>query len=112
MATLTVLDVTRAGVVATPASAASGGDEFANDGKVLAIVYNDHATDPRTITFVTQKTVDGLSVTDLTVTVTAANDAKLVGPFPVEIYNDSDGMVQVTYSDSAADTRILVFHPL
>lgn len=112
MATLTVLDVTRSGVVATPAAVAAGGDQFLNDGKTLVGCYNDHATVNRTFTFVTQKTVDGLAVSDLAVSVTPANDLKFVGPFPVEIYNDANGYVQMTYSDAGADMRVLVIRPL
>lgn len=109
MATLSVQTISRAGVVPAPVAVASGGDQFANDGKTLIEVWNDHATNPRTATVATQITVDGKAVADDAISITAANDRKLIGPFPPEIYNDVNGMVQLTYSDSGADMRVGVF---
>lgn len=109
MATLTVTSISRDGIVPAPAAVASGGDEFSNDGAVFIEVHNDHATDPRTVTIVTQATVDSQAVSDRAVIITAANDRKLIGPFQTAYYNDGDGMVQLTYSDSGADMRIACF---
>jgi hypothetical protein len=109
MATLTVQTVTRAGIVPTYAAAASGGDEFANDGAIWIEVHNDHATEARTVTIVTQITVDGEAVADKAVVITAANDVAKIGPWPSQYYNDGDSMTQLTYSDSAADMRVGCF---
>lgn len=109
MATLTVQTISRAGVVPAPVAVAAGGDAFANDGNVLIEVWNDHVSAARTVTIATQVTVDGKAVADDAVSITAANDRKLIGPFPPSIYNDVNGQVQLAYSDSGADMRVAVF---
>lgn len=109
MATLTVQTVNRSGITPSLTAASSGGDEFANDGGVWLEIWNDHATDSRTVTIAVQRTVDGQAVTSRTVTVTAANDRGSAGPWPVGDYNDANSKVQITYSDSGADIRVGVF---
>jgi hypothetical protein len=107
MAILTVQNISRAGLnPPTVAAAAAGGDSFPNDGKTFLWFQNDHAADPRTVTVVTQKTVDGKAVADDAIAVTAANDIAFIGPFPPSIYNDANGRVQVTYSDAGADIQV------
>ena len=49
------------------------------------------------VPFVTKKTVEGQAVADLAVSVTNGTE-QLVGPFPADVYNDANGLVQVTYS--------------
>lgn len=107
MATLAVQYLTKAGLVPVTFNAvAAGGDEFRNDGAVTVIMRNAHAADPRTVTFVAQKTVDGgLVVGNRAVTITAAQDFAAIKLDPT-YFNDSDGMVQMTYSDSGADLSI------
>lgn len=108
MAVLSVASISRAGITPSLANAASGGDSFPNDGQVFVEVVNAHVSNPRTITFVTQATVDGQAVADRTVTVAAAT-RRFVGPFPPGQYNDGNDRVVVTYSDSAADVTIGAF---
>ena len=96
MATLTVQQVTRAGITPSYASCAGGGDEFANDGKTLIHVKNGH-TSPQTVQVTIQKTVDGESAGTKDVAVTNAQE-RMIGPFPTDIYNDNNGKVQLTYS--------------
>lgn len=108
MAALTVQQITRDGITPALAAAASGGDTFSNSGREILWFQNNHASDPRTLTIVTSATVDGLAVTDRTVTVTAVNDNAFCGPFPVATYGTT---VSLTYSDSAADCKIGVFRP-
>lgn len=96
MATLTVAASDRAGVDVAGASAAGGGDAFANTGYELVIIKNGDASD-HTVTFVTQATVDGQAVADRTVTLTAGH-TYAIGPFQPGIYNDANGLVQMTYS--------------
>jgi hypothetical protein len=99
MAELTVQQLSRAGIELSLSAAAAGGDSFPNNGDTLFVVKNGNTAE-RGVTFAIQRTVDSQSVTGRTVTaVTAAT--MLVGPFPTEIYNDSDGLVQVTYSSEA-----------
>jgi hypothetical protein len=50
-----------------------------------------------TVTIQTSVTLDGLAVSDLTVTI--ANGAeKMIGPFPLQYYNQTDGSVYVDWS--------------
>ena len=96
MAALTRETITRSGIDPTFVSAAGGGDTFANDGLVFFVVKNGSGGEI-TITFVTTSTVLGFSVTDMAVAV--ANGAEgWIGPFPQTNFNDSDGLVSVTYS--------------
>lgn len=97
MTTLTVTNVSRAGVAAAPVAASGGGDEFANDGRTIIEVVNGGVA-PITVSLDIKPTVDGGTVADRTVTV--ANGArKRIGPFPTQIYNDpTTGLAKVTYS--------------
>lgn len=106
MATLTINDVDRDGfdLEAALETAAAGGDQFLNDGKRTFVVVKNVNASTRTVTFEVQKTVDGEAVADKTVDV-AQNEEQVVGPFPADVYNDSDGYVQVTY-DSETDVSI------
>ncbi|MBN1430447.1 MAG: hypothetical protein JXB07_18905 [Anaerolineae bacterium] len=95
MATLTVQAISRSGLNPSFQAAAGGGDQFANAGNVFHVVKNGDAG-PHVVTYVTQKTEDGLAVTDRTVTVPAGEE-RWTGPFPKETYNDATGNSQVTY---------------
>lgn len=105
MAVLTVVDVTEAGVTDGAASAAGGGDSFANpdDERTILCVINGGGS-PITVTITPQTTAapgvpgygdltkgnGGGSVTNGT--------RKFFGPFPARTYNDANGRVLVTYS--------------
>jgi len=110
MADLTIAEVVRAGVLETLTAVAAAGDAVSNTGafkgRVMVTFSNAHATNPRTITIVSQETRDtelSLAVADPTV-VLAAGERYAVGPFPTGIYNDTaDAKVKFTYSDSGAD---------
>jgi tryptophan synthase beta subunit len=78
-------------------AANGGGDSFANTGVQRFIIKNADAS-PKTVTFITQKTVGGgLAVADEAVVV-PAGQTYIAGPFPPDLYNDGNGQVQVTYS--------------
>jgi hypothetical protein len=84
------------------------GDEFANDGKKFFHAKNASAGDI-TITFVCQTDCNygtGSPTHDQAVVVTAGEE-RLIGPFSPGRFNDSDGMVQVTYS-AVADLTVAV----
>lgn len=106
MATLTVAEATLAGATHTLVAAASGGDQFSNDGKTLFIIKNAHATNPRTVTF------DSLMLSNFETdgniaVVVAALTTVIIGPFsPARFNNQSTGRIGVTYSDSAADLTV------
>ena len=97
MATLAVQSVVRAGLEATFAAAAGGGDEFVNTGSEWVEIVNGDASD-MTLTIETPNSIDtDLAITDRTVVVTAGETRK-VGPFPTATYNDANSKVQLTYS--------------
>jgi hypothetical protein len=108
-ATLSPQIIVDTGIVRSLASAASGGDEFVNSGRMFIAVVNAHGSDPRTITVNSQAACNQGSDHDIAVVITAAQDEKVFGPFPKDRFNDSDGKVQITYSDSAADLTIAIF---
>ena len=89
------------------AAAAAGGDKFANNGKQMLAIANAHATLPRTVTLVSQQTVDGLAVADAAVVV-PAESTLLIGPLKPSVFNDADGYVNLTYSDAADSLTVKV----
>ncbi len=96
MATLTVATAARTGIDMVGAACAGGGDAFANTGQEVVQIFNGDSGS-HNVTVVTQATSDGLAVAALTVAV-AAGVTKTIGPFPSGIYNDANGLVQLTYS--------------
>lgn len=87
-------------------AAAGGGDEFANAGNVFHVVKNGDAS-PHTVTYITQKTEDGLPVSDRQVTIPAGEE-RWTGPFQKDIYNDGMGRIQVTYDGATGVTGAAV----
>lgn len=102
MAAITIQDLVRSGLEATYASANSGGDTFANDGKTFFHVKNGSGGDI-TVTFtaqVTSTTKPGfgtLSMSSVAVVVTAGEE-RLIGFFEPAIFNNASGAVAVSYS--------------
>lgn len=109
MATLTVQNISRAGLNLSTQAAAGGGDEFPNDGRTFLYVNNGGGS-PITATIVTQQTVDGKAVADDAITVTNAQ-GRYIGPFPPSIYNDVNDRTQVTYSGVTSVTVAAVRLP-
>lgn len=73
-----------------------------NNGRVGLVL---ECTAGSTASVVTQNSVDGLSITDLTLTTTAAK-VQIWGAFPTSIYNNSSGNLVLTV---AANTNIFAF---
>lgn len=97
MATLTVVNVTRAGVDVVGVAADAAGDEFANTGQEFVEIKNGSGAGI-TATLDIKSTVDGAAVTDPTVSI-AAGQTKIIGPFPPAYYTDSTtGRAKVTCS--------------
>jgi hypothetical protein len=88
--------IVRTGLEAVYTAAVADGAKFANDGRMFVDVLNEDAS-PINVTVQTPVIVDGLAVADLVVAVPAGESRK-IGPFPPNIYNQSDGMVYVDYS--------------
>ena len=90
---LTRTTSTRTGVeLALQAVTSADGFTFPNDGKTFLYVVNDAGA--LALVFTIQKTLDGQSATR-TSTVTASENW-ILGPWPVELYNDADGLVTCT----------------
>ena len=104
---LTAQTATRAGAQANLQSVTSaGGFTFPNDGHTLLYVENDAGA--LALVFTIQQTLDGQSATR-TATITASQNW-FVGPFPVDVYNDSDDLVTCTPdADLASGTAVISF---
>lgn len=102
MATIAIQTVLKTGINPTYDSAAGGGDQFANDGKTMYMLVNGSGG-IIVATFVTQATKDGLAVADRDVNV-PATDSAWVADLDPNVYNDTDGNVQVTYDGVASLT--------
>ena len=76
--------------------------QFPNDGRVKMFINNVTNTNS-TATIVTPNTVDGLAVSDRTVSVTTLK-AFVIGPFPPDIYNDDSGYVAMTFDQAVEIT--------
>jgi len=97
MATLTITDISRAGVDITGVAADVAGDEMANTGKEFILVTNGGGS-PITVTIDIEATIDGAAAVDPTVSI-GAGVPKAIGPFPTGIYNNaSTSRVSWTYS--------------
>lgn len=76
---------------------ATNGNNFANDGSTLLLVFGVTAT--KAVTVVTQGTVGGLAIADLPAHPVAVGEYHLLGPFPVSLFGST---VEVTYEASTA----------
>ncbi len=86
---LTVQVANRTGAeVALQAVTTADGFKFPNDGKTVLYVVNDAGA--LVLNFDVQPIVDGEAVSTKDVTVTAS-ETWVVGPFPIQWYNDASG---------------------
>lgn len=85
--------------------------KFKNDGKIIAIFQNENAS-TRTITQVTHKTIQGLTIQDPTVALAGFVDGtdpavdvygySIVGPLSPDLYNDpTTQLAELTLSATA-----------
>jgi len=104
-----VIVATDAAIVPTEEDALDGGNEFVNSGRMFIYAKNNHADTDRTIKVNSQVLCSQNEDHDLAVVITAAQDFKMVGPFPKDRFNDENGKVQITYIPSAGtDIKIAV----
>lgn len=109
MATLAIQNATKLGFEPTFAAVAAGGDEFVNDGKTLLEFVNSSGANAYTITVATPATIEGLAVADVAVSMQAGvGERRVVGPFPINAFNDANGKVQITYTGTAPATDLTV----
>lgn len=97
MATISVQSLVKTGTTVTLTAAAGGGDQFVHTDKNDIYVINNGGGGGITVTFVTQATTDGLVVADRTVSV-GAGDRVEVSDLDPNVYRDTNGYCQVTYS--------------
>lgn len=105
MAELTPEQVDQDGLNATY-NAVAASDTFDNDGKTIIHVKNDDASS-NTVTITTTKTVQGLAVADISTAIPAGED-RFFGPFPKDVYNDSNGEVTVSHSNTTSNTMAIL----
>ena len=107
---VTVVKSTTAGVRhdGQGTAGAAGGDgtglSFSNDGHTILLLENTAGNTPAVV-IKTGATVGGLAVADVTVTM-VANQDKVVGPFPVNIYNT--GTIVQMYFSGGNETELQV----
>jgi hypothetical protein len=104
---LTAQVVTRTGAQVTRSSVTTAdGFTFTNNGRCVFIITEQNAANSEMV-FTIQTAVDGQTGLTRTVDVTASQEW-CIGPFPVEQYNDSDGLVTCTpEADQASAVAIL-----
>jgi len=105
--TLTVQSTLRTGAVVNLQSITQdGGFRFKNDGHTVLLFTEVNAANCE-ITVTPVKTVDGLAVATRTVDVTAS-EQWILGPWAPEIYNDSDGYLNLTVEADEATSAVPV----
>lgn len=100
MAVLSVQRILTTGLEpAALAAAAGGGDSFANTGRELVEINNASGGDI-TVTFTGQAVCNqGLAGASHSVAVViTAGERRLIGPFDPAKFNDTNNLVQMTYS--------------
>lgn len=105
---LTVQTVALAGVTPSYSAANVDGHSFANDGDTFLQVKNTSGS-AITVTLQTPATVDGVALTDPTVTVPATTGDKMIGPFPTRAFNQAGGVVYVDFS-AVTNVTCAAFH--
>lgn len=96
MSDVTIQKCTRSGLAVDLTTAAAVGDAWTNTGKEMLIIKNTDAS-PHDVKVTVQAQPDSKDVTERTVTV-AAGAIELLGAYPTNVYNDSGGKAQITYS--------------
>lgn len=76
--------------------------KFRNDGRtVLLFEKSGTAAGACTVTITTPGTVNGLAISDQTISVAASTASrKQAGPFPASLFNDASGDVSFTVTDT------------
>jgi hypothetical protein len=101
-----VTQITRAGAFHEPAVGIADGHKFINNGRCFAVVKNIDAVGLHAVTFISQKTVLGLTLEDEVVEL-AALEIALLGVWPSDVYNVSggadDGMCYIDYEAGDED---------
>lgn len=103
MAEITVQQISTAGLAPVAGVAAGAtGDTVINNGRTY-IEVTDGATTAPEVTIASQVSCDQGFTHDVVVNV-ASGGTMLIGPFPPNRFNNSDGMIEVTYDDTTSVT--------
>lgn len=104
--------VTRDGIADPVATVgAADGNSFANTGIAYVRATNTNAMDARTVSFILPQVIDGETVTPRTESI-PADSTRTFGPFPTDLYNQSDGTVWVDEDETAPEDISLQVYTL
>ena len=92
---LVPVQIVRAGIVDTLASANVDGNYYTNTGKEFLEVANGSGG---SINVIIGAYVDSTAIASFKTIAVAAGARKKIGPFPTSPYNDASNYVQITYS--------------
>ena len=94
---LTYLGDTTAGTDDLQPGTPSTGDQyqFLNNERVMILIRNGTVAD--TVTFVTTAEIDGIALPDRDIAI-AASAELFIGPFPSDVYNNSDRRVELIFT--------------
>lgn len=121
MATLTVTSLTANS--STPASlsmaaTSSNGDNFANTGNQIVLFQNSSSQgggSSITVTVAAQQVDNyGAAASTHNITIPVASSSMLlyaIGPFRPSLYNDTSGLVQMTYSAAGLFVKVVSMAP-
>lgn len=105
MATLTAQQISQAGLKPTKVVPDFGGDKLKNTGKEFFHVQNaSGSTITATVVPVVTSVVDpllGMLKKENSVLTLAGGEEGFLGPFEVDAFNDTDGNIRITCSDTA-----------
>lgn len=101
--------ISRAGVSGAKSAANVDGHSISNPNGDVFIVVDNGSASPITVTIPVAKVVDGQTIAAKTVSV-PASQSRLIGPFPVDTYNQSGQVVNVDFS--AVTTVTVAAHRL
>jgi hypothetical protein len=98
MSTLTPAECARTGVALSLSggTAAANGDRWLNTGNEVLVVTNGDSG-AHDVSVEVQAEPDGKEVTERLVSVVNAT-TKILGPFPINVYNDEGGYANIVYS--------------
>lgn len=98
MALLSLQAISAAGLAATYATAAAGGDKVQLGASNIFLHVKNGGASPITVTITTQSnSYKGLTVPDRTVTVANATD-KFIGPIDASLHADTNQQASIGYS--------------
>ena len=105
MSEFTPQTVTLAGVAPTK-NQATAADWFYNSGRIFILMENLDGAERSVVINSQQGCNQEETDHDITVVVLAANDWKMIGPFPTDRFNDASGKVHLTYVGVVDEIKI------